>query len=432
MAGNKNPWRDIFSPAEWGLISANARAAAARGGPGGHRRAPQPQRWGATPTPLQNPADVLQSITNEITQYDAIAKDDSTLFVQRALKLRSIATLCDWYLRSLGATHVLGAKQPGARKALNDQIDVWVRSLGKRARKKSEYLEKMAGWHVSAKGKYKDRALLSAFLRGLADDNTRLGGQMLHATPYATIEKIDPYHRQTFVFLDPDETTAQDEAVNEMGTAFVEYLAWYPASANDTNPNPSFYEWLEYHPFSIGTPGIHGDARYQSPNRISYDGHDLGLVYLPPSRMDYTRIVTDAGTRFLLNTTDFRQSGKGPPGAAAFVWDGDGNLWVHEHGWDGFIHASAKQGKKIRCSGMLVVANGKATCITNQSGHYAPNAQSIYNFVNWLRQRDVLAPNATVVMEHDGRIKDGTYTSTKFMSWAGQNLQAPSPVPYLV
>jgi len=217
-----------------------------------------------------------------------------------------------------------------------------------------------------------------------------------------------------------------------MGTAFVEYLAWYPASANDTNPNPSFYEWLEYHPFSIGTPGIHGDARYQSPNRISYDGHDLGLVYLPPSRMDYTRIVTDAGTRFLLNTTDFRQSGKGPPGAAAFVWDGDGNLWVHEHGWDGFIHASAKQGKKIRCSGMLVVANGKATCITNQSGHYAPNAQSIYNFVNWLRQRDVLAPNATVVMEHDGRIKDGTYTSTKFMSWAGQNLQAPSPVPYLV
>ena len=432
MAGNKNPWRDIFSPAEWTTISAQARAAAARGGMGGHRQAPQAQRWGATPTSLKDPTVVLQQIGALITQYDQIQKDDSSHFLPRAQMLNKIATLCTWYGQGLVKTHVPGAKQ-ATGKVLNDQIDVWVHSLGSRALKKATYLETMADWHQTAKAKYKDRTQLSAFLRGLAGDNTSHGGQKLHATPYATIEKIDPYHRQTFVFLDPDETTANDDAVNPMGEAFVDYLAGSPASTRDSNIDATFYEWLEYHPFCIGTPGVHGDARYKSPPRIKYDGHDLGLVYLPANKpLEYTRIVTDAGARFVLNTSDFRASGKGPKDAAAFIWDGDGNLWLHEHGWDGFIHASAKQGKKIRCSGMLVVKNGLVTCVTNQSGHYAPNAQSIYNFVSWLNQRKVLAPTATILMEHDATF-GGNRPYVQFMQLAKANhLLAPSPVPYLI
>jgi hypothetical protein len=102
----------------------------------------------------------------------------------------------------------------------------------------------------------------------------------------------------------------------------------------------------------------------------------------------------------------------------AFVWDADCHLWAHEHGVDGFIHASAKQGKKIRCSGMLVANNGLGQIITNQSGHYAPNAQSIYNFVTWLRQRNCLHANAKVEMEHDQAIADGTYKAADFLNWA--------------
>ncbi len=92
---------------------------------------------------------------------------------------------------------------------------------------------------------------------------------------------------------------------------------------------------------------------------------------------------------------------------------------------DGFIHASAKQGKKIRCSGMLVADKGLAQIITNQSGHYAPNAQSIYYFVTWLRQRNCLHANAKVEMEHDQAITDGTYKAADFLELGQTQISCP-------
>jgi hypothetical protein len=229
----------------------------------------------------------------------------------------------------------------------------------------------MAQWHETAKEKYKDRVQLSIFLRKLARDNTKNEGEKLHVTPYATVEKIDPYHRQTFVFFNVDILNPRsDEHRNLMGEAFLAYLRGDPASNPDRakNENASFYEWLEYHPFCIGTPGVTAGAdRFKSPERIKYVGHNLAFVYVTESGMDYERINTP-GVRKKLNTTEFGASSKGGPGAVAFVWDADANLWLHEHGHDGFIHASAKQGKKVRCSGMLVASGGLVTRITNESG----------------------------------------------------------------
>jgi hypothetical protein len=387
---------------------------------------------------MKNPRDLLDAIDEQITAYDALPKDDCAHFSIRATRLARIAALCKWYRQSLGATHRLSTKQ-AAGKRLNDPIDVWVHSLGRRALKKSGYLNTMDQWHANAKAKYKDRVQLSSFLRQLAYDNTSHGGEKLHATPYATIEKMDPYHRQTFVFLDPMamdvSDTTNDQEHNEMGLAFLEYLAGGPASGYTTNNAASFYEWLECHPFCVGTPGLLGDDRYRSPPRISYEGHNLGLVHLPPNQMTCEKILTDNGTCYVLNTkTDFGKSGKGPDGAAAFVWDGDGNLWLHEHGADGFIHASVKQGKKVRCSGMFVAKNGKATYVTNESGHYAPNAQSIYNFVSWLHQRGVLEPLAQVEIKHDDNhpTLNGTFDQRTFRLKAGGLLGQPSLTGYLV
>lgn len=430
MAGNKNPWRDIFSPAEWTLIQ-NSAAPAARVVPqaGGHRAGGGGAvavavgggggGWtrGTAGGTLQTPQTALQAIGDQITLYDGIAKDNYTLFDQRSQKLQYISGLCDRYLQLLGRNHTLGAKGVGG-KQLNDQVDVWVGSLGRRALKKSEYLQNMKAWHVTAKAKYKDRAAFSLFLRQLAADNTRDGGAKLHVTPYATIEKVDPYHRQAFVFPDPVDPSG-DTSQNEMGAAFIDYMLDLPASNPDraTNPDPSFYEWLEYHPFCVGTPVVTpGAQNFKNPARISYDNLDLAYVYMPLGQMTYERILSGPGVRHVFNTSDFGASSKGPANSVAFVWDADCGLWAHEHGWDGFIHASAKKGKKIRCSGMLVAANGKATCITNQSGHYAPTAQSIFNFVRWLRQRNCLAPNATVEMHHDAQI-NGTHPVNTFLSW---------------
>jgi len=447
MAGDKNPWRDIFSPGEWLTAKNNATMAqrrwvraAAHGaaGPGGGGRAGWVHAVRPGGVPLATPDSALRDLGAQITQYDAIPKDDHMRFDERMGMLNTIHTGCQAYVNLLQRDHVLGAKSPGGKQA-DDHIDVWVHSLGSRSLKKAGYLAAMKKWHVDAKAKYKDKAQLSVFLRGLAADHTRedmtslVGKELLHATPYATVEKIDPYHRQTFIFLDPLDAT-QDQSVNEMGQAFLDYLNDSPACVPDraTNPNASFYEWLEYHPFCIGTPNVTlGADAYKNPARVSYQGHDLGYVYMPPGQMQYVTIISDPATRRVLNTTDFGASGKGPPGAVAFVWASDGGLWIHEHGLDGFVHASAMQGKKIRCSGMLVAKNGKATAITNQSGHYAPTAESIFYFVEWLNDRNCIAANAEVWIEHDKVIRDGKYPVNSFRQTGTRNwLTRAAPVDY--
>jgi len=96
---------------------------------------------------------------------------------------------------------------------------------------------------------------------------------------------------------------------------------------------------------------------------------------------------------------------------------------------DGFIHASVKQGTKIRCFGMLVADNGLAQIITNQSGHYAPNAQSIYYFVSWLQRRNRLHANARAEMKHDHEIADGRYRAADFLNWATSRYPAAAGLP---
>ncbi|HSU60311.1 MAG TPA: hypothetical protein VLI55_13430 [Bryobacteraceae bacterium] len=89
------------------------------------------------------------------------------------------------------------------------------------------------------------------------------------------------------------------------------------------------------------------------------------------------------------------------------------------------------QGKKIRCSGMLVAKNGKATAITNQSGHYAPTAEGIFYFVEWLNDRNCIAANAEVWIEHDTVIRDGKYPVNSFRQTGTRNwLTRAAPVDY--
>ena len=148
-----------------------------------------------------------------------------------------------------------------------------------------------------------------------------------------------------------------------------------------------------------------------------------------PGQIWYERIISDPGFFQVLDTTTFRVSGKGPAGGAAFVWDRGCNLWLHAHGHDGFIHASAKTGQKIRCSGMIRVRNGLAEEITNQSGHYAPGEQQIYYFLFWLRQRKALAADAHVTIEH-GQVFNGRRSVTEFIGLCKRRFSPPQVLPY--
>ena len=284
---------------------------------------------------------MIDHIEHSIRQYHAVAKDRYTLFHDRIIKLHSIARVAaafvDEYRRSWSDTTSLAS----------GGIAVWANSLAHRAAKKAGYLTTMEQWHQTAKGKYKDRLQMSLFLRGLAKGgHVKDAAEKLHATPYATIEKIDPYHRQTIVFLDRDVTNASDAhdaSDNKMGEAFLDYLNDYQFEGA-TNPDPSFYEWLEYSEFCIGTPGVLGDAKFMNPQTVSYAGHDLTHVRVMPSRLIAEQVITGPGVWTNLDTSILPASGKGPPGAAAFVWDADCNLYLHTHSLD-FVHASAKQGR---------------------------------------------------------------------------------------
>ena len=375
-------------------------------------------------------APTVNQIADLITDYHQIQKDDHRLFGQRAAKLDRIARQAELFVTDYRRTNVPGTKGAG-RRQLGDEIDVWTRSLAHRAAKKSGYLTKMAEWHATAKLKYTDRVLMSAYLRGLAEGgHIKDGGEKLHATPYATIEKIDPYHRQTFVFLDPDELVADDQSVNLMGEAFVQYLKG-PDPVGSTNPNPSFYEWLEYHEFCLGTPGVHGDDRFKNPPKISYTGHDLTHARVGQGQLMAEQLVSAPGVWNTLDTSTLPPSGKGPPNAAAFVWDSDCHLYLHAHGHDEFIHASAKQGRKIRCSGMMVVANGVVTYISNQSGHYAPTALNIYHFSKWLNAKRCVRVDAVVEIDHGRAPLDGQFVFPTFLQTCRlQGLTAPAGLPY--
>ena len=101
-----------------------------------------------------------------------------------------------------------------------------------------------------------------------------------------------------------------------------------------------------------GHPNLRGR---HAPGHAQYGSLDLA----------YHRIVTNTGGQQLLNAATFGASGKGPVGAAAFVWDDDCDLWLHEHG---LVHASAKLIRKIRCSGMIIVQN----VLADQFAGFAP------------------------------------------------------------
>lgn len=438
MAGNKNPWRDIATAAEWQDINYWAAPAVPRPLPvpplaprlqaGLHRAAPVGNPMQALPLP---PAPALQpqvqagqhrllaptvdEIGAMLTDYHQLTKDDHRLFGQRATKLNRIARQAELFLINYQRVNLPGAKGSNWGRELGDPIDVWVRSLAHRAAKKAGYLTKMEQWHQTAKAKYTDRVLMSAYLRGLAEGgHVKDGGAKLHATPYATIEKVDPYHRQTFVFLDPDQLGAWDQGANLMGEAFLQYLRG-PDPVGSTNVNPSFYEWLEYHPFCLGTPGVHGENRFKNPPKISYTGHDLTHVRVEQGRLMSQQIVSAPGVWGILDTSTLPPSGKGPANAAAFVWDSDCHLYLHAHGHDEFIHASAKQGRKIRCSGMLVVTNGIVTYMSNQSGHYAPAALNLYHFGKWLNAKRCTHVSTTVEIDHGTAPLDGQIEFAHFL-----------------
>ena len=168
MAGDKHPWRDIYSDADWQAIlgatttytppapaPAPAPVAAANPMLGVHRP-PRPAWRAAAPNPAVMLARLLGDLTTLIGQYHAIRKDDHNQFAQRIVFLQAIQQKADDYLQALGA-NVVAKGGPKALNVANPQrLDPWVASLSRRAHKKAAYLGVLGPWVASAKPSHKD------------------------------------------------------------------------------------------------------------------------------------------------------------------------------------------------------------------------------------------------------------------------------------
>jgi len=382
MAGNAHPWRDIPSLADWDKVLAGT----SQTDPGVDRVV-----W---------MKHLLKQLNTSIRYYHAIQKDDWHLFPSRVAELASVKRQAETYFgpRGLGAKARLhkadGHKGLDTTNTTKYPLETWVVSLAKRAQKKADYLTVLYDWYNSPKAKptYLDANDLWNLLQAKQQNNVKGANQeFLSTSVYAKMEKVDPFHRNVVFFFTQDQSDIAPYHNNAMATAFREWIWSWPGFGPDPGAgrkwDASFFEWLEYHPICTGTP-------------VATQGFDMGLktgvhmINYAPANLYPIKVSkfwpirvnlgTGGGWENLNTPTMLPASIKGPPGGAAFVWDVDGHLWVHEHLGADFRHTSFKAGKKIRCSGMITVADGKVTHLSDESGHYAPERKQLWYFYWWL------------------------------------------------
>jgi len=377
MAGNNYPWRDVFAVEDWQEILRRTDRRAIGPGDSHHH---------------------LDHITSALEEYHAVPKDFSERFPHRVRDLRFIAGFCERFLKALGPE----VQPKVGHKQMAGVVDPWVESLWRRAGKKAEYLETIRHWAATAKEHHKDPVALLDDLNRRFESNVRgAHRELLSTTPYARMEKIDPYHRNIVFFPSDDGEGVDPWKNNPMAQAFDLWLRTHANPAPGRNANASFFEWLEYHPMCTSTPGV--SAGYRAEYKKEIHKVDYQPAITGVRRTDGgLRHFTDSGDE-LLQTSRFPRSGKGPPNACAFVWDQGGNLWVHEHG-GAFRHTSFRAGSKVRCAGMIVVFGGLVTHASDESGHYATPWQNLGFFLQWLDAKGCLAATGSAEVHGHGKM----------------------------
>ena len=138
-----------------------------------------------------------------------------------------------------------------------------------------------------------------------------------------------------------------------------------------------------------------GEERRESEFGKHYEKETGGVwhvEYLSPAkrRPYWVRVnsfgkLIDANNQ-LLTTTSGRNFG----GAAMFIMDRNGDLFVSMHEEDGkFQHSSLAAGEPLAMAGEIRVERGRITYINNASGHYKPSKTQMSQFINRLRDAGV-------------------------------------------
>lgn len=372
MAGSDAHWRDVYSVEAWRQLLLQADVDPAR-------------------------QARIEDITQALTAYHGIPKPHVEQFGARrsalsAVRDRALAYL-DAHVDEVEKGHVQkgrqglhkAAKRPFAgQQVIAGSLDPWVRSLERRAQKKSAYLQMLNDYYASTKAR---ETTAEDFRSYLAEkhQHDRAGASKLPLTAGTKFEKFDPMHRQAEVHVDDAGDFQMAMGVDiPMNNALGEWIG----SARKSTP---FFVWLEDH--DICTKTRYLDAGWVSVLRVKYEADPGVQELLFHGGQVRIRPREDTAGGVPLDTSTMQ---KGSKAGLAFVWCIDGTLLVHRHLSGTFHHSSFQAGGKVRCAGTLIAAGGKITHIDSDSGHYRPTDRHFLTLLTRIRRANCLAADATV------------------------------------
>jgi hypothetical protein len=121
----------------------------------------------------------------------------------------------------------------------------------------------------------------------------------------------------------------------------------------------------------------------QIQKRIEYE-----MLKMSPGDLSSCKLFYDASRQILLSdqgdeASTVNKSSKGLSNIQAFVLDKQKNIYMVTHkGYfstqPNFTHASFLQSKPLEMAGMIVIEKGKINGLSDDSGHYAPDALDMY------------------------------------------------------
>jgi hypothetical protein len=397
------PWRDIISTAAWEQVVQKTDSTAHIG-----RVQSLKAVFDAT---VDTPKRTLRRLTAMIRQYHSIPKDVYKKLGARIGMLAEIRQVAEQYMfkfevdsekakaRVLVTNRVVEPLERNTftghynrGNAADQSLDRNVLSLVNRSFRKAEYLGKLRDYYAAQSQDPNDlvNALKAPQDRG--NDSTGL-------TPGVRMETIDPWHRPFEIEFDSSGKLIECEETYEEFGINTAFCHWYYTIANHNTP---FFLWLEKHPICTAddkhmvwttTSVLYLDNA--QAYAVAGAAYKLAMVYAHGGKLWMEELRPDGYTRTADTTGYTCNGGKGVSDAAAFIWTGR-EIIIAQHREGGFHHSSFINGNVVRCAGMIKMAHGKVTYVSNNSGHYRPGKYLLSQFVSDLNYRGLLDPQCRV------------------------------------
>ncbi len=364
-------------------------------------------RFGANSTEYA----LLQNLGADICAYHKIPKTAYNKLAQRRKWLKKIARYAHRLIKHLSLANEAHSARAVVQQNYMDLDTQTVKTrtyspydiqnvgrtlltIERRALRKAAYLKVLKKYY-SAK-QQRNVALTKLHLGAPQMEN----GQLIGLDPGVRLEQLDPVHRGFEVEPSDQIKDASGRIIginsNMRGDPYhLAFMNWF-----NSEPSIPFFLYLE------GTDLCLDDDKMASGNtevsKVAYYRVDKKKVS-KDDRESRVRIC-HVGAGGLIWFEDPLQTSKAPQpadtrdytgkagnGWAAYAFSEHYDLFIAKHEPNALHHSSFLSGHPLRCAGMIRIKNGKVTGVNSHSGHYRPKPRHLYNFVNWLDGRGVLA-----------------------------------------